>query len=140
MARKIKDQAAIRPAQGKKLTFDDDSDIDIDEQDVSHAGPSTAPAHRARQQQSDYSDYDKSDEDEDDDDDAPEAVGVSAAKQSVQDAEAERVRYVTRFITPLPCLWEPSSQKFSISGVHSHTDLLARYRKRGKRQPPDQRP
>lgn len=65
------------------MTFGDDSDGD--EQDFAQAGPSTISSRRAQAQEDDESDYS-------DDDDAPEAVGVSAAKQSVQDAEAERTR------------------------------------------------
>ena len=88
MARSQKTEAAILPAQGKKMTFGDESDP---EDDFDQAGPSSATGPARANGQSDYSDY--SDEDEEDsDDDAPEALGVAAAKQSIADAEAELAR------------------------------------------------
>lgn len=66
--------AAAVPAQGKKMTFDDDEDMAFDA-----AMELPAPKRRAAQPESDSDESDS-------DDDAPEAVGMGTGKA----AEEER--------------------------------------------------
>jgi len=66
--------AAALPAQGSKISFDDDHDFDA-EISVPASAPAPAPAAAANDSDSD-----------DDSDDAPEAVGLSSVR------EAERAR------------------------------------------------